>query len=317
MQRFTSASPHDLASPFLLALILLVAIAATAAGCGDSEPGNNTDGGLDAALDGDADINPQDAWVDNGPLDCGVRPADGSVCVTGRLYDFQTDEPITPGVENSLFSFYDGQDMPNVKYNPDTFMGRLDPNGRFFVWTNDWLNDTCLALLNPVDGYLPATINCYSDNIALHPDYPGEHRYYLIPTPLLTMWQEAYPGGAELTVDRPIFLGQCRDANWEPIDSGEYTFYSNASAFIWDRECYPLTENRTSYVDANDTTGDIQPGGAFIYFIPLEYNGNTLEVLDSVRLTCRDVHSGPFSISYVEIDAGEIEFVIFNNLPFR
>jgi len=295
----------------LLCSLLIPGLVVLTTSCSDSEPGNNHDGGLDA---GDGGLT--DAIVDNGPLDCGVRPADGSVCVTGRLYDFQTDELVTPGVENEIFSFYNGTDMLAVRDAPDTYFGRVAPSGRYMTWTNDQQNDRCLALLADIDGHMPATINCYTDSFGLHPDYPGEHRYYLISETAYASWVSSYPGEPDLQNDRPLILGQCRTADWTQVDSGDFHINSSDFSYPWPQHCYPFNEDRLDFIDMDDNIGSIHPGGAFLYFVPLEFNGVSREILMNLDFDCPGDFLPDFEVGRYDTEWGGIDFAILNNVPF-
>ncbi len=299
---------------YLMSLFLLVATPAVSAGCGTSEPGTNQDGGVD----GDSDVDPQDAWVDNGPLDCGVRPEDGSVCVSGRFYDFETNEPVAPGVTNEIFTFGQGTEMLATRNASDTLFGHVAPTGRFVTWSRYGGTRRCLGLVDDVSGYAPATINCYSGSFSTLPDYPGGYRYYLVSSSTHATWVTSYPGTVDLQTERPLILGQCLADDWARWNFGEYSMQSSDHSTEWHllQTCYPLTEDRLGFHDLDDLLAPIQTGGALLYNAPFEENGSPLDAITGLNFSCNDTHLNFFDYGRIDTEWGGVEVAILNNIPF-
>jgi hypothetical protein len=321
VRRLLTATARTLALTLTLTLpalgALTLAMSATAAaGCGDDSGINDNDAGVDGDADLDAGIT--DAVVDNGPLDCGVSPADGAVCVTGRLYDFVTREPVMPGEELEVYSFFDGIEQLEARDDPDYVRGRVAPSGRFVVWAHQppREDDECLALMSTVEGYSPGTVNCYRE-LNRYPELPGPFQFHLVPQDIYETWAATYPGEADLTRDRPLFLGQCLDVDWAPYTGGSGTFTWSNLTNQFTAECFSLSADRREVFGEKAHCIDereMPESGASIYFVPFD-GYETRDQLEGVSLECNGTYSHGHYYTQELMDSGESSIVIFNHRP--
>lgn len=295
-----------------LLLLMLPAAMAVAACSDDGHPGSDADIDGDASRDGG--LPGLDAYVDNGPLDCGVQPPiPDSVCVTGRLYDWMTEQPIPAHHEQQIVSF-DGYDnyYLDVKHSPTSYKGRVDPNGRFFAWTND-TSDHCLSLYEPVPGYKTDTINCYSYR---PPDI--SFRYYLVRQEVFDTWVVVYPGAGDFTMDRPLFVGTCRNLDWTRSDAPGWLWWPRP----WDpgitAEAFALTDDRLGFVLPTVEPWPPYPSASYSYWARLEFEGAPVDEMSRFDFDCFDYSSSwtGFKLTREMVDSGEIDLMLVSNVDW-
>jgi hypothetical protein len=322
MIRFVVGVPHRRAATLRAHQVVGLLIVFLAGwGCGDDgHPGGDV-GVHDARVDGS--LPDLDAYVDNGPLDCGVRPEDGAVCVTGRLHDWTTDEPIPAHSEQQILSF-EGYDHPylDVKYDPASRKGRVDPNGRFFAWTNQ-ADDRCLSLYEPIPGYKSDTLNCYDVVHTFGSYYQRQFRlpfrFYLLPEQLFDTWVEAYPGVGDFTVDSPLWVGTCRYEDWTKNASARSGWKPNPWFTCLNNTCemYGISPDLQGFVEV--TTAGVCPedeSASCAGWSKLEYEGAPIETYSSFEFFCesetREADWSLFWLNQELVSSGEVDLVLVN-----
>ncbi|MDY0002186.1 MAG: hypothetical protein RBU30_12885 [Polyangia bacterium] len=281
----------------LPSFLYLFFVAVVLPGCGDDTAGNPDAGGNpDAAQQSDAGI--QDAYVDNGPLDCGVAPRDGALCVQGRLYDFATEAPIGMPFEGRIMSLrtsFGGP--PATRDDPAAVRGRVVSSGRFAAWTNRD-DDNCILLLDSFEGYSSAhtTLNCYAFMFWRRPEEPL--RVYVPSDEALGSWETSYPGSLVFGSDWPLVVGVCRNSLWQPMQSGNFVLDWSGIEYGPHFERYALSADRMSIVQPSFWVGgEIPVGGATATLVELEETSG----LVSMGLSC---HTATESNNFDDITLG-------------
>jgi hypothetical protein len=327
------------AARFCLALALFASLCA----CGGRTMGNPTDGGEAGVPDGDAGLDGglPDAHPDHGPLDCGVPPSSTpQTCVQGRFYDFETEQPVPAGVEMEIIATNEfdnatsdwGHFIDN-KHDPNSSRGRVDPNGRFFTWTNDPINDKCLTLFSTPVGFRPGSVNCYpgfSDDFAV--------RYYLVSDSLHAVWDDEYPGEADLQTDKPFWIATCRYADWSWFTTGILGLYYNRIDQLppWlGSASHRISNDRRGFLawaGPTYTVTDMPESGSGFLFSFLDYQGEALDGITGVFVDCCDDYNQSdracygesvilpnIDMSRADIESGEVVWVFMNAIipPWR
>lgn len=290
----------------LIAALTFIAIVVS--GCGNDKPGDTQDGGLDA------DAVTEDAWIDNGPLDCGDPPSPDSNCIRGRLYDFATDSPIPSGVADDIVTFTGDSDFISTKYGTNSNFGRVDPNGRFVTWTND-VDDVCLTQIIGANGYRNDTINCYGLPLA-GKGRDFEYRLYQLGESLYQTWIDIYPGTASISDDGPFVSATCRNIDYSLHASGTFNWnYTPTSPF--NVSLWVFNTQLTDFENAGDFSGTMPESAAFIFWLDLGVGGNPQDGMD-ISLYCQDDTWGaaiPYQLfRRSDIESNEMRFVFLNAL---